>query len=91
MKKDSQSEADILREKAVGLLNRKPTTMLGNLFRIDGQANRLGTDNEPSTGLGLLLCKDFIEKHGGRIWVESTEGTGSSFCFSLPGDPAARS
>jgi signal transduction histidine kinase len=43
-----------------------------------------GTENESGTGLGLVLCKDFIEKHDGRIWVESKVETGSSFTFSIP-------
>lgn len=47
-----------------------------------------GTTNEQGTGLGLLLCKDFIEKNGGNIWVESTQGQGSSFYFTLPVDRA---
>lgn len=49
-------------------------TMVSNLFRLDFQSNRKGTEGEPSTGLGLLLCKEFVEKHGGKIWVESKEG-----------------
>ena len=55
-----------------------------NLFHIDQKTNRLGTDREPSTGLGLVLCKDFIEKNGGVLTVESEEGKGSTFSFTLP-------
>lgn len=46
-----------------------------------------GTTDEQGTGLGLLLCKDFIEKNNGRIWVESIPGRGSTFYFTLPTDP----
>ncbi|MFA9392832.1 MAG: PAS domain S-box protein [Prolixibacteraceae bacterium] len=58
--------------------------ILENLFRIDVKTNRKGTEGEPSTGLGLLLCKEFVEKHGGKIWVESVEEKGSIFYFTLP-------
>jgi len=58
--------------------------IIDNLFRLDVKANRQGTEGEASTGLGLLLCKEFAEKHGGKIWAESKEGKGSHFKFSLP-------
>jgi len=58
--------------------------MIDNLFRIDVRTTRKGTEGELSTGLGLLLCKEFIEKHNGKIWVVSTVGIGTIFNFSLP-------
>lgn len=57
--------------------------MVENLFRLDMQTNRKGTEGEPSAGLGLIICKDFVEKHGGKIWVESEEGKGTTFYFTL--------
>jgi signal transduction histidine kinase len=63
----------------------------GKLFLINEKTSRKGTQDEPSTGLGLLLCKEFIEKHGGKIWVESEAGKGSSFSFTLPGNPSKNS
>ena len=58
--------------------------LLSKLFQINGPLGRNGTEGEPSTGLGLLLCKEFVEKNGGKIRVESIEGKGSTFSFTLP-------
>ncbi len=54
------------------------------LFRIDVNHTTLGTNHEKGTGLGLILCKELIEKHGTEIWVESELEKGSSFIFTLP-------
>jgi PAS domain S-box-containing protein len=58
--------------------------VIGKLFRIDETYIAPGTQDEKGTGLGLILCKEFIEKHGGKIWVESEVGKGSLFCFTIP-------
>ncbi len=54
------------------------------LFRIDVNHSTPGTNQEQGTGLGLILCKEFIEKNKGKIWVESVLGGGSIFSFTLP-------
>jgi len=58
--------------------------IIDNLFRINTNTNRKGTEGEYSTGLGLVICKDFIDKHGGNLMIESEEGKGSDFHFTLP-------
>lgn len=61
-----------------------PPEDLKKLFRIDSKIKTPGTEMEKGTGLGLTICKEFIEKNLGRIWVESEEGKGSTFYVLLP-------
>lgn len=69
-----------VKDTGIGM-NKK---MLDKLFRIDELNCRQGTEGEPSTGLGLILCKDFIDRHKGDIWAESVELMGSTFYFTIP-------
>jgi len=73
-----------IKDSGIGMSSK----MVDNLFRVDVRTKRKGTEGEPSTGLGLLLCKEFVEKQGGKIRVESEEGKGSVFYFTIPCNPA---
>jgi signal transduction histidine kinase len=57
---------------------------LANLFRLDSNVTMPGTSEEKGTGLGLILCKEFVDMHKGRIWASSKPKEGSTFSFSLP-------
>ncbi len=69
-----------IKDKGIGMKQE----ILANLFKFDNNTNRKGTAGESSTGLGLILCKEFVEKHDGKIWIESEEGKGSIFSFTMP-------
>lgn len=69
-----------IKDNGVGI----PPDNLDKIFRIDSKHSELGTKGEKGTGLGLILCKEFVEKHNGKIWVKSVLGKGSEFTFTLP-------
>ncbi|MDH5232494.1 MAG: HAMP domain-containing histidine kinase [Gammaproteobacteria bacterium] len=69
-----------VRDNGVGLSNQDREQILVHNEHFSKQ----GTNNEKGTGLGLMLCKEFIERHGGRFWIESELGMGSTFRFSIP-------
>ncbi|MFA6924638.1 MAG: PAS domain S-box protein [Bacteroidales bacterium] len=68
-----------IKDTGVGIDNKD----FDKLFRTDIKYSQQGTELEGGTGLGLLLCKEFVEKHGGKIWVESEVKKGSTFYFNL--------
>lgn len=70
----------VVADNGVGIA---PDNLL-KLFRLDESFKTGGTEGERGTGLGLILCKEFIELNGGKIWATSTVGRGSQFKFSLP-------
>jgi signal transduction histidine kinase len=79
----TQTEKEVIitvRDNGIGISEEDQK----KLFRLDVKFTQIGTSEERGTGLGLLLCKEFVEKQGGKIWVESIPGHGSTFKFSLP-------
>jgi len=75
-----QSNQIAIKDTGIGM----SAALIEGLYKPDVNTKRVGTDYEPSTGLGLLLCKEFVEKHGGKLLVESEVGKGTIFSFSLP-------
>jgi len=67
-------------DTGVGIANNN----LQNLFKIDKKQSAPGTEGEMGTGIGLILSKEFVQKNGGDMWVESTPNVGSKFTFSVP-------
>lgn len=70
----------VVTDEGIGI----PAHNIPKLFRIDEKIKTSGTYNEPGSGLGLILCREFILRNGGMIWVESSSGKGSRFSFCLP-------
>ncbi|MCL9808697.1 sensor histidine kinase [Flavobacterium luminosum] len=74
------SVAITIKDSGIGMSE----TMVQNLFSLSEKTNRKGTEDENSSGLGLLLVKEYIDLHGGTITVNSTEGKGSTFTVTIP-------
>ncbi|MDZ7740904.1 MAG: two-component regulator propeller domain-containing protein [Bacteroidota bacterium] len=69
-----------VRDTGIGL----PEEMINELFVLNGSTEREGTTGEKGTGLGLVLCGEFIRRNKGHIWAENNKGKGAKFCFTLP-------
>ncbi len=67
-------------DKGIGISQER----LSNIFNVGVQSTTVGTSQEKGSGLGLILCQELTEKQGGRIWIESEEGKGTTVSFSLP-------
>ncbi|MBU8893703.1 MAG: PAS domain S-box protein [Bacteroidales bacterium] len=81
--KNNQKYCEVcVKDNGVGIEQKN----LSKIFSISENISTKGTENEHGTGLGLILCKEFVEKHGGEIWVESEHGKagGSEFKFTIP-------
>jgi signal transduction histidine kinase len=79
-KQDKENTTIVVSDTGVGI----PEDNLDKLFRIESSFSTSGTTNEKGTGLGLILCKELVERHKGRIWADSKPGAGSDFIFVLP-------
>jgi signal transduction histidine kinase len=69
-----------VKDSGIGISNE----VRKELLKIDAIHSTSGTNNDKGTGLGLILCKEFVEMHGGNMQIESEPGKGSNFKFTLP-------
>jgi signal transduction histidine kinase len=77
--RESEVEVSIV-DEGIGIEKEN----IDRLFRIDEKYKSTGTAGEKGTGLGLIICREFVEKHGGKIKVNSKPGQGSTFSFTIP-------
>lgn len=70
----------IIKDNGIGISKEKQK----KLFKLERNSSSLGTNNEKGTGLGLVLCKDLVQKHNGDIWVESKVNEGTEIHFTIP-------
>lgn len=76
-----QNEVEVtVKDNGIGISNDN----IDKLFKINTNSSTPGTEDESGTGLGLILCKEFVEKNGGKIWAESKIGEGTAMKFTLP-------
>jgi PAS domain S-box-containing protein len=80
---DSRFIAISVSDTGIGI----PEEMLPRLLRLDMQYKTIGTAGEQGSGLGLILCKELVEQHGGELWVTSEVDKGTTFSFTLPKPP----
>ncbi|GAA4460037.1 hypothetical protein GCM10023093_02040 [Nemorincola caseinilytica] len=80
LQKDSEGVRFLVQDAGIGI----PARLLPDLFEMFTPSGRTGTKGERSFGLGLSICRQIVEAHRGKIWVESTEGKGSTFYVQLP-------
>lgn len=82
IKYESDSENTVLsiKDRGIGISEKN----LEQIFHLDESTSTYGTEGEKGSGLGLMICKEFIELQGGKIWVNSKVGVGSTFSFSIP-------
>ncbi len=79
-KEDSNEMLIYVKDYGVGMTEE----IKNNLFKFKYLTSAIGTEGERGTGLGVYICKEFVEKNNGKIWVESQEGKGTTFIFTVP-------